>query len=234
MNRQKREDEMTELDEQIALLEKKIDDLREPMQAKHVEWVNEAASWAASFWPEQAKAVVTAHPEIAKEAGVEGLCTLKEDVAALVNDANSAAHADLYEIPAQLWPHVQDDFGKPPHSSGGSIFHSHVSDLRTSSPYRTSPQFERPKFVEENTRRLLVRVAAVLKTHGFPVTRHADHSYSLSPGYDYYHHAWTQPMFDLLQEYAVMHEEAMQAYEDLEAARRKREESDAENLWDIA
>lgn len=224
---------MTDLDERIDALEKQLEGLRAPMRAKHAEWVAEAAGWAAAFWPEQAKAVVTVHPEIAKAKGVDGLRALKVDVAKLVENAANAATEDLFEAPAGLWPHLHAELGKPPHDRT-STFHSQHSDLRTSRPYRTSEALDRPKPVEESTRRLLGRLAIVLGEHGFPATRHHDPHYSLSPGYDYYHHAWTQPMFDLLQDYALLHEAAMETWEKLRLAKRQREEGDAQDLWDAA
>ncbi len=213
------------LEDEIKQLEDELEGMRAPMQDAHAGFARAAAAWAAEWWPQQAKAVVTAHPERAKEAGVAALSQLKRDVASLLVERADEVALEVIDGEAIKWPHL-------------------APDLEANESKETRSQFWRSPFsppksglgpsreLAQPANDLLARVAKVLVSHGFPAGRSGS-QYGTYPGNEY-HQPWSPDMLAAAERYGALHHKLRETRTSLKKARHALDTRDAAALWDAA
>jgi hypothetical protein len=217
------------LDETIETLTADIGDLRAPLLVAHTTFLRSAAAWAAAFWPEHAREMVSQSRDLAERHQQSGeLTELKAKVQGLVEQSPELAMADVTDAIRSKWAFLQtdmtlsEDFRAEPPSEWYQI----------SSPFKPDSSAHRrpPKILEDPTRNLLRRLEPVLQEYGYQGSK-SPHTYG---GPEYVHHKWSTEMLDAIDEYAEQHAVLLKKRAELKEAKRKRDEAQAGSLWDVA
>ncbi len=207
---------MTDLDGEIQAAREQLGAVLEACAALRSQFITAAQAFVSTQIQSLAEEVVKGNPGRAKELGIEGLKSVKDDLAALE---------------ARMPQLVAERFGR------AALWSDLLYDSHGLGELRHDAYADRTRFFDE-TKGLLGEVGVLMERHGF-LTLDYDGPWQRAGSrgearYTPSQFRLPEAMLTPLSAYAHRHAELMSAARELDSAIRKKEEAEAKSLWDQA
>jgi hypothetical protein len=206
-------------DNRIAAVMQEISDLRKPMEKACERWLDVTAPWAAAFWNDRARAIVTTQPDVTQKMNPMQVHQLKEEVKTLGINAREFARETLASQ-SSVWPHLQKDLLGPVQERRSSPVPPQ-SPLRCKRRYGDGEVLDGPAMLSDQMLRYLGLIGPVLTQRGFRVD-------------GLYWHRWSPEMAEAVEAYAQMHDRLLELQQELARLCREKAEGEAKSVWDAA
>jgi hypothetical protein len=218
------------IDVLIREKEKELNPFRSCMEEIRLQFVDDAAKFAAKWYDETAKQYVTKHPETTLKLSREKLVQMKAKVNNLMLNADKTAKATLSD--PTVWWHLA------PRKHASSSLYDQLGDVQVGNKF--------PAIVDRAVRRALGELGTVLEQFGYRVTTvgalegfYPEFWFEYSEGPDspprpFFPHLleWSEDMQYTIQKYSGQFKKAVVLFNEIEMLKEEKKKSQALNLWD--
>ncbi len=216
----------------IQKKEAELSPLRSRMEEIRLQFVNDAAKFAAKWYNETAKQYVAKHPETTLNLSKEKLAQMKAKVTNLMQNADKITQDALSD--PNVWWHLA------PRKHDSPSLYDHLGDDQVGNKF--------PAIVDKAVRRALGELGTVLEQFEYRVTTsgaleryYPEFWFEYPEGPDlparpFFPHLleWSQDMQYTLQKYSGLFKKAIVLFNEIEKLKEEKKKRQALELWDSA